>query len=397
MNNAVYLDYAATTPTDPQVVEAMIRHLGPSGLFGNPSSHWHRFGQEAKTAVEQAREHIAQLINAFPDEVIWTSGATESDNLTVKGIAHANSQRGKHIITSQIEHRAILDSCEYLESKGFEVTYLKPSPNGLIVPHQILEALRSDTILVSLMHVNNELGSITDIDSISAITREHGASFHTDAAQSVARLPVDTSRTSVDLISLSGHKIYGPKGIGALYVRRSSQKCLHPQMHGGGHEAGLRSGTLPTHQIVGMGEAARILTQQFEADRSRLAFLSQKLLDSLRKIKGASVNADRQRCVPDIINISFANVESESLLMMLKDVAISTGSACTSASIEPSHVLKAMGLDDDAAYSSVRLSLGRFTTEAEIALASRRIAQAVHELRAVSFAPLEQVHPSAGE
>ena len=396
MNNAVYLDYAATTPADPQVVEAMLRHLGPNGFFGNPSSYWHRFGQEAETAVEQAREHIAQRIKANPDEIIWTSGATESDNLAVKGIALANSQRGKHIITSQIEHKAILESCEYLESKGFEVTYLKPTPNGLIVPEQVLEALRSDTILVSLMHVNNELGTITDIESISEITRKHGALFHTDAAQSIARLPIDTGCICVDLISLSGHKMYGPKGIGALYVRRSSRQRILPQMHGGGHEAGLRSGTLPTHQIVGMGEAARILSLQFETDRSRIAFLSQKLNDSLRMIKGASINADRRRCVPDIINISFADVEGEPLLMMLKDVAISTGSACTSASIEPSHVLKSMGVDDDAAYGSVRLSLGRFTTEAEIDWASRRIAQAVHELRAVSFAPTEQAHPFAG-
>ena len=397
MNNAVYLDYAATTPTDSQVAKAMTRYLGPSGIFGNPSSPWHRFGQEAEAAVEQAREQVAQLIHAYPDEVIWTSGATESDNLALKGVAFANAQHGTHIITSQIEHKAILDSCEYLERQGFEVTYLKPSTNGLIVPQQVREALRRDTILVSLMHVNNELGTITDIDSISTITHKRGILFHTDAAQSVARMPIDTSRTKVDLISLSGHKMYGPKGIGALYVRRSSRQCIYPQIHGGGHEGGLRSGTLPTHQIVGMGEASRILSRQFDSDRNRLAILSRNLIDSLSKIRGAHVNADRRCCVPDIINISFAGVESESLMMMLKDVAISTGSACTSASIEPSHVLKAIELDDDAAYSSVRLSLGRFTTDAEIALASGNIAKAVRELQAVSFALPEQVHPFAGE
>ena len=286
MNNAVYLDYAATAPADPRVIRAMTRHLGPSGIFGNPSSHWHRFGQEAETAVEKARSRVAQLIQAYPDEVIWTSGATESDNLAVKGVAHANSHRGKHIITSQIEHKAILDSCEYLERQGFEVTYLKPSPNGMIVPLQVLEALRSDTILVSLMHVNNELGTITDIASISEITRRHGALFHSDVSQSIARLPIDTSRNNVDLLSLSGHKMYGPKGIGALYVRRSSRGRLQPQVHGGGHEAGLRSGTLPTHQIVGMGEAAHILSQKIEGERNRIAALSEKLVDSVSGIKG---------------------------------------------------------------------------------------------------------------
>ena len=397
MNNAVYLDYAATTPTDSQVVEVMTRYLGPSGIFGNPSSPWHRFGQEAEAAVEQAREQVAQLIQAYPDELIWTSGATESDNLALKGVAFANTQHGKHIITSQMEHKAILDPCEYLERQGFEVTYLKPSPNGLIVPQQVREALRRDTILVSLMHVNNELGTITDINSISAITHKHGVLFHTDAAQSVARLPIDTSRTNVDLISLSGHKMYGPKGIGALYVRRSARQRIQPQIHGGGHEAGLRSGTLPTHQIVGMGEAARILRQQFQSDRNQLAVLSRSLIDSLRKIRGAHVNADRRHCVPDIINISFSGVESESLMMMLKDVAISTGSACTSANIEPSHVLKSMGLDDDAAYRSIRLSLGRFTTDAEIAVASDEIAEAVHELQEISFVLPEQTHSFAGE
>ncbi len=397
MSQAVYLDYAATTPTDPEVIEAMTRYMGPSGIFGNPSSHWHSFGQEAAIAVEKAREYVAQVIQAYPDEVIWTSGATESDNLAIKGVALANYQYGKHIITSQIEHKAILDSCEYLERQGFRVTYLKPSSDGLITPQQVQEALRSDTILVSLMHVNNELGTITDIGSISEITRRRGVLFHTDAAQSVARLPIDISHTDVDLLSLSGHKMYGPKGVGALYVRRSSRQRIHPQIHGGGHEAGLRSGTLPTHQIVGMGEAARILSQQFETDRQRVAILSRKLIDCLCKITGASVNADRDCCVPDIINIGFAGVESESLIMMLKDVAISTGSACTSATVEPSHVLKAMGLDDDAAFSSVRLSLGRFTTYAEIASGSSKIAQAVRELQAVASALPEHTYPFAGE
>ena len=385
MNGPIYLDYASTTPTDPRVLDAMVRFLGPDGTFGNPSSRWHCFGQEAEAAVEQSRAYVAELLKADSNEIIWTSGATESDNLALKGVALATAERGKHIITSEIEHKAVLDTCTYLEGQGFEVTYLKPNRDGLILPSQVEAAIRPDTTLVSLMHVNNEIGTITDIASVAEITREHGVLFHTDAAQSSARLPIDTSKVKVDLISLSGHKMYGPKGIGALYVRHSSRVQLEPQMHGGGHEAGLRSGTLATHQTVGMGEAARILKKQMSADKEKCAELARKLLFALRKVEGVSINGERKRCVPDIINLSFASVESESLMMMLHEIAISKGSACTSARVEPSHVLMAMGLEEDAAHSSVRISIGRFTQPSEIDRAAREIARAVRELREVSF------------
>ncbi|MCY4435908.1 MAG: IscS subfamily cysteine desulfurase [Chloroflexi bacterium] len=385
MQRAIYLDYAATTPVDPQVAETMMGFLGTDGIFGNPASRTHRFGWEAEKAVENARQELAGLINAEPDEVIWASGATESDNLAIKGVANAYADRGRHIVTSTIEHKAVLDSCRYLEGQGYDVTYLKPSIDGVISPDQVSAALRSDTILVSLMHVNNELGTVTDIQAIAEITRERKIPFHVDAAQSAARLTLDMQSIQADLLSLSGHKMYGPKGIGALYVRRNPRTRLEAQIHGGGHERGMRSGTLPTHQIVGMGEAARLVREQFESDLSRICLLSKRLMGRLSLIEQLSVNGKRRHCVPGIINVTIASVESESLIMMLKgNIAISTGSACTSASVKPSHVLMALGVDEEAAHSSLRLSLGRFTTVEEIDYAAEQITGAVDELRSIS-------------
>ena len=328
MKNEVYLDYAATTPVDPVVVQMMLPYLGPDGVFGNPSSRTHRFGQQASDAVEWSRQQLAYLINAEPDEIIWTSGATESDNLAIKGAAQFHASRGNHIITSAIEHKAVLDSCSYLGNHGFDITYLKPNSDGLITPEQVISELRPETILVSLMHVNNEIGTITDIETISEITRDRNILFHTDAAQSAARLALDMQTTKADLVSLSGHKMYGPKGIGALYVRRNPRAQLQAQIHGGGHERGIRSGTLPTHQVVGMGEAARLVATKREVDSIRINALSEDLLQSLREIELVTANGDRNHCVDGIINVSIPFVESESLMMMVTDVAVSNGSAC---------------------------------------------------------------------
>ena len=384
MTQEIYLDYAATTPVDPGVIEKMVQFLGPDGVFGNPSSTMHRQGLEANNAVEQSRQLLANLINAQPDEIIWTSGATESDNLAIKGVAQLYADRGRHIVTSEIEHKAVLDSCLYLEGMGFEVTYIKPISDGLITPRQVETAIRSDTILVSLMHVNNEIGTITDIKSISEITRDRGVFFHTDAAQSAARLPLDMKTIPADLVSLSGHKMYGPKGIGALYVRRNPHVRLQPQIHGGGHERGIRSGTLPTHQIVGMGEAARLVTDRRAEDNARIRTLSQDLLHRLMKIEQVSVNGNREYCIDAIVNVSIDLVESESLMMLLTNIAMSNGSACTSASLEPSHVLTALGMDEETAHSSLRFSIGRFTTQEEIHQSANQITAAVYELRRLS-------------
>lgn len=384
MTQEIYLDYAATTPVDPGVIEKMVQFLGPDGVFGNPSSTMHRQGLEANNAVEQSRQLLANLINAQPDEIIWTSGATESDNLAIKGVAQLYADRGRHIVTSEIEHKAVLDSCLYLEGMGFEVTYIKPISDGLITPRQVETAIRSDTILVSLMHVNNEIGTITDIKSISEITRDRGVFFHTDAAQSAARLPLDMKTIPADLVSLSGHKMYGPKGIGALYVRRNPHVRLQPQIHGGGHERGIRSGTLPTHQIVGMGEAARLVTDRRAEDNARIRTLSQDLLHRLMKIEQVSVNGNREYCIDAIVNVSIDLVESESLMMLLTNIAMSNGSACTSASLEPSHVLTALGMDEETAHSSLRFSIGRFTTQEEIHQSANQITEAVYELRRLS-------------
>ena len=384
MTREIYLDYAATTPVDPLVVDKMVQFLGPDGVFGNPSSILHRQGQEANNAVQESRHLVANLINAEPDEIIWTSGATESDNLAIKGVAQLYEGRGRHIVTSAIEHKAVLDTCLYLEGLGFEITYIKPDSGGIITPRQVETAMRPDTILVSLMHVNNEIGTITDIKTISEVTRERGVLFHTDAAQSAARLPLNVKAIPVDFVSLSGHKMYGPKGVGALYVRRNPLVRLQPQIHGGGHERGIRSGTLPTHQIVGMGEAARLVADRKVEDSAKIRTLSQDLLLSLMKIEQVSVNGNRDHCVDAIVNVSVPFVESESLMMMLTNIAISNGSACTSASLEPSHVLTALGLDEETAHSSLRFSIGRFTTEEDVHQSSDQIAEAVNELRQLS-------------
>ncbi|MYA49223.1 MAG: aminotransferase class V-fold PLP-dependent enzyme [Chloroflexi bacterium] len=377
----VYLDYAATTPVDPRAAEQMIHFLGPEGVFGNSASRTHRYGWEAAEAVERSRQYVADLLTCDTDEIVWTSGATESDNLAIKGVAYAHADRGRHIVTSAIEHKAVLDTCRFLESQGFEVSYLRPDAGGVIIPQQVEAAMRPNTILVSLMHVNNETGAIADLDSIARIAHEHGAVFHTDAAQSASRLPLDMRRNRAHLVSLSGHKMYGPKGIGALFVRRDPRLRLQPQIHGGGHEWGIRSGTLPTHQIVGMGEAARLLSMERDTENARVADLSRKLLDRLMAIDDTIINGDRERCVPGIVNVSFDAVDSEALVLMLNEAAVSTGSACTSASVEPSHVLIAMGLGEDRAHSALRLSLGRFTTEEDIDRSVDEITGAVRELR----------------
>ena len=380
----VYMDYAATTPADPAVVAVMTRYLGPNGAFGNAASRSHSFGRDAEEVVEQARVHVADLINAEPREIIWTSGATESDNLAIKGAAAAHADRGAHIVTSAIEHKAVLDSCLHLERNGFEITRITPDATGLITPTLVQSALRDNTVLLSLMHVNNELGTITDIEAIGRMARDRGILFHVDAAQSAARLPLDMKRLSADLVSLSAHKMYGPKGVGVLYVRRRARPLLEPQIHGGGHERGLRSGTLPTHQIAGMGEAARLIARCRDAAAAKADSLETRFLDRLRCIEQVSVNGDRTRCVPGIVNLRFACVESESLMIAVPDVAFSTGSACMSARVEPSYVLRALGLDDDSAHSSLRFSIGRFTTVDDIDYATRRIREAVAELRSLS-------------
>ena len=385
---SVYMDYAATTPVDPAVVAVMMRYLGPNGAFGNAASRSHSFGRDAEEAVEQARVHVADLINAEPREIVWTSGATESDNLAIKGAAAAHpdpgTHPGTHIVTSAIEHKAVLDSCLHLERHGFEITRITPDATGLITPTLVRSALRANTLLLSLMHVNNELGTITDIEAIGRMARDRGVLFHVDAAQSAARLPLDMKRLSADFVSLSAHKMYGPKGVGALYVRRRPRPLLEPQIHGGGHERGLRSGTLPTHQIAGMGEAARLTAACRDADAARVATLETRFLDRLRCIEQVSANGNRARCVPGIVNLRFAGVESEALMIALPDVAFSTGSACMSARVEPSYVLRALGLDDDSAHSSLRFSIGRFTTVDDIDYATRRIREAVAELRSLS-------------
>ena len=392
MNRPIYLDYAATTPADPTVVEQMVKFLGPKGTYGNPSSESHWFGREANKAVEQARQQVANLLNANPDEVIWTSGATEANNLAIKGAVQGETKKRPHIVTSKIEHKAVLDTCQYLVKRGCDITYIKPDAAGLIKPEQVERALRPETVLVSLMHVNNEIGTITDIATIGRMTREQGILFHTDASQSTGRLPIDVTQIEADLISLSGHKIYGPKGIGSLYVRRRSQAKIAPQTHGGGHELGLRPGTLPTHQIVGMGAAAQLVQDLMTPESTRIKTLSQRLLSDLLKIEQAKANGNRRHCVDSIINIMFPCVDSESLMMMMPDIAISNGSACTSASVEPSHVLTGMGLDGESAHCSIRVSIGRFTTTDEIKTAAKEITRAVAELRRISPVWTTQPH-----
>jgi cysteine desulfurase len=384
MKQPIYLDYLATTPVDPRVAEKMVQCLTMEGNFGNPASRSHLYGWRAEEAVENARRQVADLINADPREIVWTSGATEADNLAIKGVAHCHRERGRHIVTSRIEHKAVLDTCAHLEGEGFSVTYLEPGRDGLIPPAAVADALGDDTVLVSIMHANNEIGTINDIGAIGEITRAAGVLFHVDAAQSAGKIPIDLELLKVDLMSLSGHKMYGPKGVGALFVRRRPRVVLEAQMHGGGHERDMRSGTLATHQIVGMGEAARIAREEMAAEAQRLTALREHFWEGLRDLGDVTINGHPTQRLPGALNLSFGGVEGESLLMSLKDLAVSTGSACTSASLEPSYVLRALGLPDALAHSSIRFSFGRFTTTEEVDRAIAQVRTAVQRLRAVA-------------
>ncbi len=384
----IYLDYSATTPVDPRVAERMIPYL--TEKFGNPASRSHAFGWEAEKAVEQAREEVAGLVNCDPREIVWTSGATESDNLAIKGAAQFYKGKGKHLITVRTEHKAVLDPMRELERQGFEVTYLDPEPNGLLDLDKFTAAIRPDTILASVMHVNNEIGVIQDIDTLGELCRDRGVLFHMDAAQSTGKAPIDLSRLKVDLMSFSAHKTYGPKGIGALYVRRKPRIRIEAQMHGGGHERGMRSGTLATHQIVGMGAAFRIAAEEMATENERIRYLRDKLWAGISTLDEVHLNGDMQRRVPHNLNASFNFVEGESLMMAIKDLAVSSGSACTSASLEPSYVLKALGRSDELAHSSIRFSIGRFTTEEEVDYAVKLIHKHVSKLRELS--PLWDMH-----
>ena len=380
----IYLDYSATTPVDPRVAETMCSYLTPDGEFGNPASRSHAFGWDAEAAVEEARGNVAALVNADPREIVWTSGATESDNLAIKGAAHFYKQKGKHIVTVKTEHKAVLDSCRQLEREGFEVTYLDPQPDGLLDLDAFRQALRDDTIVASVMHVNNEIGVIQDIAALGEICRERKVVFHVDAAQSAGKTPIDVQQLKVDLMSFSAHKIYGPKGIGALYVRRKPRVRLEAQMHGGGHERGMRSGTLPVHQIVGMGEAFRIAKQEMAEENARILALRNRLYEGLKDIEEVYVNGDLDHRTAGNLNVSFNFVEGESLIMALKDLAVSSGSACTSASLEPSYVLRALGRSDELAHSSIRFTIGRFTTEQEIDYTIELVKRKIGKLRELS-------------
>ena len=384
INTPIYLDYLSTTPVDPRVADAMSECLSMEGTFGNPASRSHVFGWKAEEAVENARAQIADLINADPREIVWTSGATESDNLAIKGAAHFYRKKGQHIITSKIEHKAVLDTCRQLEREGFEVTYLEPNKAGLTTPESVQAAIRPDTVVVSVMHANNEIGVVNDIAGIGEVCRAAGVIYHVDAAQSTGKVPLDMEVMKVDLLSMSAHKMYGPKGVGALYVRRKPRVRLEAQMHGGGHERGMRSGTLATHQAVGFGEAARIAKEEMVDETQRLIDLRARFWDGLKDLQEVHINGDEDRRLPGALNVSFAFVEGESLLMSLKDLALSSGSACTSASLEPSYVLRALGLNDELAHSSLRFSFGRFTSEADIDHAITQVRRAVEKLRELS-------------
>ena len=388
MKLPIYFDYSATTPVDPRVAEKMIPYL--TAEFGNPASRSHSFGWNAEKAVENAREGVAGLVNADPREIIWTSGATESDNLAVKGAAQFYETKGRHLITLKTEHKAVLDTLRELEAHGFTVTYLDPEPSGLLDLGKFRAAIRPDTILASIMQVNNEIGVIQDIAAIGAICREKGVIFHVDAAQSTGKVEIDLQRMPVDLMSFSAHKTYGPKGIGALYVRRKPRVRLKAQLHGGGHERGLRSGTLATHQIVGMGEAFRIAGEELTEECRRIRALRDKLLAGLKDLDEIYVNGDMERRVAHNLNVSFNFVEGESLMMAIKDIAVSSGSACTSASLEPSHVLRALGRSDELAHSSIRFTLGRFSAEEEVDFAITLLKREVARLRELS--PLWEMH-----
>jgi len=381
MHKPIYLDYSATTPVDPRVLDKMVACLSMEGNFGNPASRSHIYGWQAEQAVELARRQVAELINADPREIVWTSGATESDNLAIKGAAQFYADRGKHIVTSSIEHKAVLDTCQFLQEQGYEVTYIDPGPDGGTEPAAVANALRDDTILVSIMHANNELGVVNDIAGIGEITRSRGIIFHVDAAQSGGKITIDMEALKVDLMSLTAHKMYGPKGVGALYVRRQPRVQIVPQMHGGGHERGMRSGTLPTHQIVGMGEAARVAAEDMATDEAHISGLREVFWEKLQGLEGLHLNGDSTRRLPGVLNIGIEGVDGEVLLMALKDLAVSTGSACNSASVEPSYVLRRLGLPDSLAHSSLRFTLGRFTTREEVEYAADQLLTAVARLR----------------
>ena len=384
MKLPIYFDYASTTPADPRVVKKMQECLSLDGNFGNPASRSHSFGWKAEEATEQARSDVASLVNCDPREIVWTSGATESDNLAIKGSARFNKAKGNHIITSKVEHKAVLDSCRQLEREGFEISYLDPNSNGIITPEMVINSITDQTILVSLMHINNEIGVINDIESIGKVTREMGVVFHVDAAQSTGKLSIDLSQLEVDLMSFSAHKTYGPKGIGALYARRKPRVRLEAQIHGGGHERGMRSGTLATHQIVGMGEAFRIAREDMTEDNIRIKFLRDKFWEGLNDMEEVYLNGDQEHRAAGFLNVSFNYVEGESLIMALKDIAVSSGSACTSASLEPSYVLRAIGLKDELAHSSIRFAIGRFTTKEEVEYTIGLVRNAVAKLRELS-------------
>ncbi|AJQ96768.1 IscS subfamily cysteine desulfurase [Gynuella sunshinyii] len=385
MKLPVYLDYAASTPVDPRVAKLMGDCLTMEGNFGNPASRSHVYGWQAEEAVEEARRQVADLIGAEPREIVWTSGATESNNLAIKGVLEQyGEERGRHIITSAIEHKAVLDPCQYLQSRGCEVTFLQPDDQGLISVEQVRQALRPDTVLVSLMHVNNEIGVINPVAGVGELCRSRDILFHVDAAQSAGKLPVNVQAMHIDLLSLSAHKFYGPKGMGALFVRRQPQVRVAPLIHGGGHERGMRSGTLATHQIAGMGKAAQLARQEQSDELERIASLKDLLWGSIRDLPGVSLNGHPEQRLPSILNVAFDGLDGEMLLMSLKDLAISTGSACTSASLEPSYVLRAIGVDTQLAHSSLRISLGRFTDRAQVEFAIQHIRSTVERMRAVT-------------
>jgi len=384
MNDLKYFDYASTTPVDPRVADKMYECLKLDGNFGNPASRSHEFGWKAEEAVERARMQVASLVNADTREIVWTSGATESDNLAIKGAARFYKDRGNHIITSKIEHKAVLDPCRQLEREGFEVTYLDPNEDGVITLDMLKKHIKDETILVSLMHINNELGSVTDIEEIGNFKRENNIIFHVDAAQSTGKVNIDLSNLNVDLMSFSGHKTYGPKGVGALYVRRKPRIRLEALIHGGGHERGFRSGTLATHQIVGMGEAFKIAQDEMEQDNKHIKKLSDIFYKEISEIEEIFLNGNEKNKIPNITNVSFAYIEGESLIMALQDVAVSSGSACTSASLEPSYVLRALGRPDELAHSSIRFSFGRFTTEEEVRSVAETTKKVVAQHRELS-------------
>lgn len=384
MKLPIYLDYAATTPVDPRVVEQMCRYLTTQGLFGNPASSNHPFGWAARQAVEEARAQVAALVNADPREIVWTSGASESNNLAIKGAARLYQKKGRHIVTCKTEHRAVLDTCQYLQREGHEVTYLDPEPDGLIDPGRLEAALRADTVLVSIMHVNNEIGVVQDLPAIGRLTRDRGILFHVDAAQSAGKVPIDLKALNVDLMSFSAHKGYGPKGIGALYVRYRPRVRLEAQIHGGSQEQGLRSGTLATHQIAGMGEAFRIAGQEMAVENERIRMLRDRLWDGLRDLEEVYLNGDPKRRVAGNLHVSFNFIDAEALILALRNIAVSSGAACSSASAEPSHVLRALGREDGLVRGSIRFSLGRFTTVEEIDYTIEQVKRAVFRLRELS-------------